>query len=208
MFTGIIEEVGALQAKQHRGDVITIKIGCTKVLENVKIGDSISSNGVCLTVTKFDGHGFWADLTPESLKRSTFANATMGSRVNLERAMLANSRLDGHIVSGHVDTMTTLQSLQKLQNSYVLSFALAREYQKLVVEKGSIAINGISLTVTDVTANAFSVSVIPHSFEITNLHQLKEGNRVNIEFDQLGKYILKEKEQSTLSYDKLAEWGY
>lgn len=208
MFTGIIEEVGVLQAKQHRGDVITIKIGCKKVLENVKIGDSIASNGVCLTVTQFDGHGFWADLTPESLKRSTFANATMGSRVNLERAMLANSRLDGHLVSGHVDTMTTLLALQKLQNSYVLSFALSREYQKLVVEKGSIAINGISLTVTDMTVNSFSVSVIPHSFEITNLHQLKEGHRVNIEFDQLGKYILKEKEQSTLSYDKLAEWGY
>ena len=208
MFTGIIEEVGTLQGKQHRGDVITIKIGCKKVLENTKIGDSIASNGVCLTVTKMDNHGFWADLTPESLKRSTFATATTGNFINLERAMLANSRLDGHIVSGHVDTMTTLLSLQKFQNSYVLTFALPKEYQKLVVDKGSIAINGISLTVTNVTMNSLSVSVIPHTFEITNLHQLKEGNRVNIEFDQLGKYILKDREQSTLSYDKLAEWGY
>ncbi len=208
MFTGIIEEVGVLQAKQHRGDVITIKIGCKKVLENAKIGDSIASNGVCLTVTKMDGHGFWADLTPESIQRSTFAKLTLGGAVNLERALLANSRLDGHLVSGHVDTMSTLQSLQKLQNSYVLRFSLAREYQKLVVEKGSIAVNGISLTVTDVSPNSFSVSVIPHSFEITNLHQLKDGNSVNIEFDQLGKYILKEKEQSTLTYDQLAKWGY
>lgn len=208
MFTGIIEEVGTLQAKQNRGDVITIKVGCKAVLDNTKIGDSIASNGVCLTVTKMDAQGFWADLTPESLKRSTFAALTMGSAINLERAMIASSRLDGHIVSGHVDTMTTLQTLQKLQNSYVLRFALAKEYQKLVVEKGSIAINGISLTVTDVTATTFSVSVIPHTFHITTLHLLKEGQQVNIEFDQLGKYILKDKQQSSLSYEKLAEWGY
>lgn len=208
MFTGIIEEVGTLQAKQHRGDVITVKIGCQAVLENTKIGDSISSNGVCLTVTKMDAQNFWADITPESLQRSTFSALTIGNAINLERAMLANSRLDGHIVSGHVDTMSTLQSLQKLQNSYVLHFSLPKEYQKLVVEKGSIAINGISLTVNNVSANSFSVSVIPHSFEITNLHHLKEGQRVNIEFDQLGKYILKDKQQSNLSYEKLAEWGY
>ncbi|OYQ74809.1 riboflavin synthase [Wohlfahrtiimonas chitiniclastica] len=207
MFTGIIEEVGTLQSKQQRGDVITIKVGCRAILTDVKIGDSIASNGVCLTVTKFDAQSFEADLTPESLKRSTFASLPMGSSINLERALLANSRLDGHLVSGHVDTITQLTRLQKLQNSYVLSFRLDKSHQKLVVEKGSIAINGISLTVTDVTMNAFSVSVIPHTFEMTNLHNLKEGSRVNIEFDQLGKYILKE-QASTLTYDKLAQWGY
>ncbi|KZS23797.1 riboflavin synthase [Wohlfahrtiimonas chitiniclastica] len=207
MFTGIIEEVGTLQSKQQRGDVITIKVGCRAILTDVKIGDSIASNGVCLTVTKFDAQSFEADLTPESLKRSTFASLPMGSSINLERALLANSRLDGHLVSGHVDTITQLTRLQKLQNSYVLSFRLDKSDQKMVVEKGSIAINGISLTVTDVTMNAFSVSVIPHTFEITNLHNLKEGSRVNIEFDQLGKYILKE-QASTLTYDKLAQWGY
>lgn len=208
MFTGIIEEVGTLQGKQSRGDVITIKIGCRKVLEDVKIGDSIASNGVCLTVTRFDQHAFWADLTPESLKRSTFAALNIGSAVNLERALLANSRLDGHMVSGHVDTMTTLDMVQKLQNSYVLRFALTKANQKYVVEKGSVAINGISLTVTDVTERSFCVSVIPHTFEITNLNQLKKGSAVNIEFDQLGKYLLKEKSESTLTYDKLAQWGY
>ncbi|OYQ70645.1 riboflavin synthase [Wohlfahrtiimonas chitiniclastica] len=207
MFTGIIEEVGTLQSKQQRGDVITIKVGCRAILTDVKIGDSIASNGVCLTVTKFDAQSFEADLTPESLKRSTFASLPMGSSINLERALLANSRLDGHLVSGHVDTITQLTRLQKLQNSYVLSFRLDKSDQKMVVEKGSIAINGISLTVTDVTMNAFSVSVIPHTFEMTNLHNLKEGSRVNIEFDQLGKYILKE-QASTLTYDKLAQWGY
>ncbi len=207
MFTGIIEEVGTLQSKQQRGDVITIKVGCRAILTDVKIGDSIASDGVCLTVTKFDAQSFEADLTPESLKRSTFASLPMGSPINLERALLANSRLDGHLVSGHVDTITQLTRLQKLQNSYVLSFRLDKSDQKMVVEKGSIAINGISLTVTDVTMNAFSVSVIPHTFEITNLHNLKEGSRVNIEFDQLGKYILKE-QASTLTYDKLAQWGY
>lgn len=208
MFTGIIEEVGTLQAKQPRGDVITIKINCTKILENVKIGDSIASNGVCLTVTQFDGKSFNADLTPESLKRSTFAKLTTGNTVNLERALLANSRLDGHMVAGHVDTITTLQSIKKFEHSYELSFALNRAHQKFVIEKGSIAINGISLTVANVTATSFSISVIPHSYSITNLKALKEGDSVNIEFDQLGKYLLKDQTESTLTYDQLAQWGY
>mgnify|MGYP000876984690 FL=1 len=187
MFTGIIEEVGALE--RLAGGEIAIR--AKKVLEDVALGDSIAVNGICLTVTHFDAAHFVADVMPETVRRTSLAELKRGSRVNLERALTLRSRLGGHIVSGHIDGVGTITAMQEEGNAILLRVCASADILRYVVEKGSVALDGISLTVARVSAADFTVSLIPHTREITNLREKRMGNRLNIETDILGKYVEK-----------------
>ena len=187
MFTGIIEEVGALE--RLAGGEIAIR--AEKVLEDVALGDSIAVNGICLTVTHFDAAHFTADVMPETVRRTSLAELKRGSRVNLERALTLRSRLGGHIVSGHIDGAGTIAAMQEEGNAILLTVRASADVLRYVVEKGSVALDGISLTVARVSAADFTVSLIPHTREITNLREKRMGSRLNIETDILGKYVEK-----------------
>ena len=187
MFTGIIEEVGRLE--RLAGGEIAIR--AKKVLENVALGDSIAVNGICLTVTRFDEAHFTADVMPETIRRTSLAELRRGSRVNLERALTLKSRLGGHIVSGHIDGAGTIAAMKEEGNAILLTVRANDSVLRYVVEKGSVALDGISLTVASVGAADFTVSLIPHTREITNLREKSVGSRLNIETDILGKYVEK-----------------
>ena len=187
MFTGIIEEVGRLE--RLAGGEIAIR--AKKVLEDVALGDSIAVNGICLTVTRFDEVHFTADVMPETIRRTSLAELRRGSRVNLERALTLKSRLGGHIVSGHIDGAGTIAAMKEEGNAVLLTVRASDSVLRYVVEKGSVALDGISLTVASVSAADFTVSLIPHTREITNLREKSVGSRLNIETDILGKYVEK-----------------
>lgn len=157
----------------------------------LKVDQSLSHNGVCLTITKIDNHEYETTLIAETLEKSNLGNLEQGSTINLERAMLLNDRLDGHMVQGHVDTTISLLDQVDENGSTVCTFELPEIYQSRVVEKGSICLNGVSLTVFDVKEDRFSVAIIPYTWENTNFKQLQIGNKVNVEFDIIGKYLLK-----------------
>jgi len=187
MFTGIIEEVGKVSTITEKKIIISAQT----VLNGTKIGDSIVVNGVCLTVTKMNANTFEADISPETMKVTAFGNLKTGSAVNLERAMSADGRFGGHIVSGHIDGLGKVKSILKENDFYRISIELPAELAKYTVKKGSISIDGISLTIADIKANIISVAIIPHTFENTNLQNLRIGDFVNIETDILGKYVEK-----------------
>ena len=187
MFTGIIEEVGRLE--RLAGGEIAIR--AKKVLEDVALGDSIAVNGICLTVTRFDEAHFTADVMPETMRRTSLAELRRGSRVNLERALTLKSRLGGHIVSGHIDGAGMIAAMKEEGNAILLTVRASDSVLRYVVEKGSVALDGISLTVARVGAADFTVSLIPHTREITNLREKSVGSRLNIETDILGKYVEK-----------------
>ncbi|MGP1575211.1 riboflavin synthase [Selenomonas sp.] len=187
MFTGIIEEVGTLE--RLAGGEIAIR--AAKVLEDVALGDSIAVNGICLTVTHFDAAHFTADVMPETVRRTSLAELRHGSRVNLERALTLQSRLGGHIVSGHIDGVGTIAAMQEEGNAILLTVRASVDILRYIVEKGSVALDGISLTVARAGAAEFTVSLIPHTREITNLREKRIGSRLNIETDILGKYVEK-----------------
>lgn len=191
MFTGIVEEIGVIRAIGPAGASGEISIRADKVLEGTEIGDSIAVNGICLTVTGFVPGGFTADVMPETIRRSSLKDAAAGDRVNLERAMAAEGRFGGHIVSGHIDGTGIIRALRKEGNAVWVTIEAGPEILRLVVEKGSIAIDGISLTVAKVTERDFRVSVIPHTGEETTLLKRREGERVNLETDIIGKYVEK-----------------
>lgn len=187
MFTGIIEEVGQIQS--IGGGVL--QIGARKVLEDVQLGDSIAVNGVCLTVTHFSKDSFQADVMPETIRRTSLAELKQGSPVNLERALTLNSRLGGHIVSGHIDGVGRIISMVEEKNAILMKIEAEAEIIRHIVEKGSVALDGISLTVAQVTDSDFTVSLIPHTRKATNLGSKSAGSRINIENDVLGKYVEK-----------------
>lgn len=191
MFTGIIEEVGRVQRIVHGARTAVLMIEAKQVLEDVKVGDSIAVCGVCLTVTSFSSHSFTADVMPETLKRSALGQLKPGSPVNLERAMSANGRFGGHIVSGHIDGTGTITRIRPEGNAVWYTIAPPPALLRYIVEKGSIAIDGISLTVADVTAQDFSVSIIPHTQAETTLAHRRVGDKVNLETDCIGKYVEK-----------------
>ncbi|WP_028514432.1 riboflavin synthase [Ruminococcus flavefaciens] len=191
MFTGIIEEVGTVSRVQHSGNASFIEIQAKKVLEDVHLGDSIAVNGVCLTVTHFGGGVFRADVMNETLNRSSLGSLTNGSPVNLERAMAANGRFGGHIVSGHIDGTGIITDIQNDGIAVWYTVSAAPELLRYIVEKGSIAIDGISLTVAKVTDTSFSVSIIPHTAAQTILSTKKTGDTVNLENDIIAKYAEK-----------------
>lgn len=189
MFTGIVEELGSVSGVENLGDSVRLTIAAARVLEDVNLGDSISVNGVCLTVATFEDGHFTADCMQETLDRSSLGSLTVGSPVNLERAMAANGRLGGHIMQGHVDGTTTLLSRESSENWDVLRFALPADLARYVVEKGSIALNGISLTVSSLGEDWFEVSLIPTTLRETTHGQLQVGDVVNIEVDVIAKYV-------------------
>lgn len=191
MFTGIIEETGKIIKISKMTNGAMIEVLCRKVLDNTKVGDSIAINGVCETVTKISSSSFIAKISDETLNVTTFDNLKQGDEVNLERALTLNSRLGGHIVSGHVDCVGTLINVEQLSEFYNLEFEIPHEQSKYVVYKGSITINGISLTVAEVCNNRFKIAIIPHTFENTVLRCIKIGDNVNVETDILGKYVEK-----------------
>lgn len=191
MFTGIIEEIGKIKSFKKDTNGATIEVECSLVLEDTKLGDSIAINGVCQTVIELSPNSFKARVSDETLKVTTFENLKSGDIVNLERALTLNSRLGGHIVSGHVDCKGKFTKIEKLTDFYNLEFENPQEQTKYVVHKGSITINGISLTVAEINQNRFKVAIIPHTFENTNLKALNVGDNVNIETDILGKYVEK-----------------
>lgn len=192
MFTGIVEEIGRVKSIRRGAKSFTLEIAAGKVLEDTQVGDSICTNGVCLTVTSLASAGvFTADVMPETVRRTALAELKPGSEVNLERALSLNTRLGGHIVSGHVDGLGKIMRRTQDDNAIWLEIGCGTELLRYIVEKGSITIQGVSLTVAKVTANSFSVSLIPHTQSATTLHAAKAGDTVNLETDILAKYVEK-----------------
>lgn len=214
MFTGIVEEIGTVKAVQRSGTSSMIRIEAKKVLSDIHLGDSIAVNGVCLTVTDFDGSTFQADVMNETLSRSSLGSLKTGSPVNLERAMSAEGRFGGHIVSGHIDGTGTVSDIRKDGIAVWYTITALPHIMRYIIEKGSIAIDGISLTVAKVTDSSFSVSIIPHTAEQTILSQKNRGDTVNLENDMIGKYVEKlmksaePEDKNKLSLDFLAKNGF
>ena len=216
MFTGIIEEKGKIEAIKHGAKSAVLTIRAEHILDDVKIGDSVAVNGVCLTATSVGSNYFTADVMAETLRRSSLGSLKQGSEVNLERAMLLGGRFGGHIVSGHIDGTGTIRSMIKEDNAVWVTIEAGRSILDLIVEKGSIAIDGISLTVAAVDETSFSVSLIPHTGKETTLLSKKTGDIVNLENDIVGKYIEKlmkktessSKKESGLTASFLMENGF
>ena len=208
MFTGIVEEIGKILSIKEQEICIEAK----KVLENTKAGDSIAVNGVCLTVRKILKSAFSADISPETYRVTSFSQQKTGSYVNLERAMLLHGRFGGHIVTGHIDGVGKIKSLKNDGDCYELEVLLEESDLKYVVKKGSITINGISLTIAEIRKNAVTIAVIPHTYENTSLKYLKIGEAINIETDILAKYVEKflstKDNKSGISIDFLKENGF
>ena len=200
MFTGIIEEIGTIKSINSTGISSQLCISANKILEDTKIGDSIAVNGVCLTVTSIKSNLFTADVMAETLRRSNLGSLIPQSKVNLERAMIANGRFGGHIVSGHIDGTGTIVETKPEGNAVWIKINCSDNLLKYIIHKGSITIDGISLTVAKVTDSDFSVSIIPHTAANTTLLQKKSGDVVNLENDVVGKYI-----EKLLSFQKTDE---
>lgn len=215
MFTGIVEEMGTIRSIRKGAHSAVLEIQAKVVLEDIHLGDSIAVNGVCLTATSFTPSTFTADVMHETLNRSSLASLRPGSRVNLERAMAANGRFGGHIVSGHVDGLGTVLATQKDDNAIWYTIGAPPEVLRYVVEKGSITIDGISLTVAKVDGQSFAISAIPHTVAVTVLQDRKPGDKVNLETDIIGKYVEKllqpqevPKQSSGITRDFLTKYGF
>lgn len=215
MFTGIVEEVGTVREIRKGQTSSFIEIQAKTVLSDVHLGDSIAVNGVCLTVTEFSADSFRADVMNETLNRSSLGSLRSGSHVNLERAMPANGRFGGHIVSGHIDGTGVITDIRRDGISVWYTIGTTAAIMRYIVEKGSVAIDGISLTVAKVTDSSFSVSIIPHTAEQTVLSYKKTGDTVNLENDIIGKYVEKlmnpqnsPKEPNGITMEFLAKNGF
>ena len=191
MFTGIIEEIGKVKAIVRHANSIKLTIAVEKILDDIHIGDSICTNGVCLTVTTFDEGSYTADVMPETMSRTNFKDLRINDLVNCERAMPANGRFGGHIVSGHIDGTGVISKMSRDDKAIRIKIETRPEILKYIVEKGSITIDGISLTVTEVSNWDFGVSIIEHTQDATTLTKKKVGETVNLENDIIGKYIEK-----------------
>jgi riboflavin synthase len=189
MFTGIIEELGRVRSLRRTGISFSLEVEAHRILEGTRVGDSVATNGVCLTVTRLSEEGFTADVMPETVHRTALGRLVPGSRVNLELAMALGDRLGGHLVSGHVDAVARLARRVADETALRLTFEADAALLRHVVEKGSVAVNGVSLTVTGVDASTFSVSLIPLTQGETNLTDLRVGDEVNIESDMIIKYV-------------------
>lgn len=212
MFTGIIEETGRIKSVKKLQDGALIIVNCKKVLEDTKIGDSIAINGACQTVTELFNDSFSVFASYETLELTTLKDLNSGSNVNLERALRLCDRLGGHIVSGHIDGKGKLVSCKSIGDSYNMMFSVPAELSAQIVKKGSITVDGVSLTVANIEENTFSIAVIPHTYKNTLLYDLKPNSEVNIETDILGKYIekflLKADNKTTLNEDFLERNGF
>lgn len=213
MFTGIVEELGIIRKISISGHSGSITIEASKVLEGTRIGDSIAVNGICLTVTSMASDSFTADIMAETVRRSSLKGAVSGDKVNLERAMAADGRFGGHIVSGHVDGTGTIINMHREENAVWVTISAEPSIMKFIVEKGSVCLDGISLTVAKVGATDFSVSIIPHTGEETTLLRKKVGSPINIENDVVGKYVerllnFKNNESTGITMDFLKKYDF
>ena len=190
MFTGIIESVGEIKSIVQNQKNIDMEIS-SSISGKLRVDESISHNGVCLTVTEFNSQSHKVTLVDETLKKSNFSKVKVGSHLNLERSMKANGRLDGHIVQGHVDETAKCISIVDQSNSWLYTFKISKDFSNYIIEKGSVCVNGVSLTCFDIKEGQFTVAIIPHTYEFTNFNLINIGDLVNIEFDILGKYINK-----------------
>ena len=214
MFTGIVEEKGIIERLDISGSSGKIRIRARKTLEGTKTGDSIAVNGICLTVVTFDETGFTADVMAETVRRSSLKNCRVGSEVNLERAMALGDRFGGHIVAGHIDGTGVVREIRREENAVWIHISAPPEILRYVIKKGSIAIDGVSLTVARVSDTGFAVSVIPHTGEETTLLGKCVGNPVNLENDVIGKYVEKlmgggdDGSEDVFSFEYLKERGF
>lgn len=215
MFTGLVEEIGRVESVIKAAKSARINIKAKRVLEGVKLGDSICTNGVCLTVTSFDRGRFSVDVMAETMRRSNLQSLSPGDEVNLERALRVGDRLGGHMVSGHIDGIGTIEGYEQEDNAVWITVSASSDILKYIVQKGSIAIDGVSLTVAYVDDSVFKVSIIPHTKDITTLLHKKVNDEVNLECDMIGKYIEKflgVKEQAPvkkgIDYNFLSENGF
>ena len=202
MFTGIIEEIGKVKAIVRHANSIKLTVAVKKILDDIHLGDSICTNGVCLTVTTFDDCSYTADVMPETMNRTNFKDLRINDLVNCERAMPANGRFGGHIVSGHIDGIGVISKMTRDDKAIRVKIETRPEVLRYIVEKGSITIDGISLTVTDVSSFDFGVSIIQHTQDATTLTKKKIGDTVNLENDIVGKYIEKFVGNITFQHDE------
>ncbi len=213
MFTGIIEEIGKIKEIQKTGKNNSLTISCTRILEDIKLGDSIAVNGICLTVSRFDNMSFTADVMPVTIQKSNLKNCRIGEFVNLERALQLKSRLGGHLVSGHIDGIGKIISITKYENASKFKIQINPEQRKYMIQEGSISIDGISLTIAELEQDNLTVSIIPKTMKNTILQYKKLGDIVNIESDMVGKYLYnflqnKGKAKNNISMQFLAEHGF
>jgi riboflavin synthase len=190
MFTGIIEDLGRVISIEHQGGNVEFTLSCA-FTEELKVDQSLAHNGVCLTVTKVTPQGYSVVAIEETLSKTNLGELNMDSLVNLERAMVMSGRLDGHIVQGHVDQTVECLKVESHNGSWDFHFSLPQDSASLIIPRGSVAINGVSLTVAEIGEGSFKVSIIPYTYEHTTFHTLHAGQLVNIEFDMLGKYVLR-----------------
>ena len=189
MFTGIIEGLGTIKEIRPAGQGKQLALGADFVLDETRVGDSIAVNGVCLTVVALAKRRFHADVSPETLAKTTLGKAKIGDRVNLERALRLSDRIGGHLVAGHVDGLGSIKQKKKVGNAIVLAINVPESITRYMIEKGSVAVDGISLTVNHSRRDGFNVSVIPHTAKMTTVDLYQVGDRVNIEADMIGKYV-------------------
>lgn len=215
MFTGIVEEVGKVKQIRRGEQWAKLTIGAAKILEDTKIGDSISVNGVCLTVTDLSSTGFSADVMHETLRRSCLTKLKQGGSVNLERAMSADGRYGGHMVAGHVDGVGKITGIRRDNIAVLYRIQAEPPVMRYIVKKGSVAVDGISLTVAEVFSDGFTVSAIPHTVSQTILRERSEGDLVNLETDIIAKYVEKlmypvgpERRQQTITKEFLSQYGF
>ncbi len=214
MFTGIIEETGRIADIRRHSLSASLTVSCQKIIEDIHIGDSIAINGICLTVTSFSDSEFTVDVMPETMTKTSLKRLKNGSVVNLERAMAANGRFGGHMVSGHIDGTGTVLEMKENEIAVIYKIGASKEILDGIVPKGSVALDGISLTVIDVTNDSFTVSLIPHTRNVTNMREKRIGEPINVETDVIGKFVKKymTRQESgsanSITMDFLAEKGF
>jgi riboflavin synthase len=213
MFTGLIEDLGTLLEIRRGGSIASVTVATSLPMHELALGESIAVNGTCLTVTSFGGGRFSADVSPETLEKTSLGTLHHGTRVNLERALRLSDRLGGHLMSGHIDGVARLIERTRQGNSWFLAFRFEASLTRFMVPKGSVAIDGISLTVNEVFDESLSVMIIPHTLERTTLASLQVGGQVNIETDLIGKYVARllgggDRSTSGVTLDLLAKSGF
>ncbi len=211
VFTGIVEEKGVVAELTQHQESMKMKINAKIILEDINLGDSISINGVCLTVTSYTNHHFTVDIMPETFRTTSLRLLKVGSNLNLERSMAANGRFGGHFVSGHVDGIGEIQSKKGIDNAIYYDITFPTKLHRYIVNKGSIAVDGISLTIFDISENRFTISLIPHTVHKTILGEKNVGDIVNIECDMLGKYVeqfIRQREGHSITEKFLNDHGF
>ena len=188
MFTGIISDIGTIVEARQTGD-LRLSVACGFTPESIKLGDSIACNGVCLTVIEILPAGFAVELSAETVARTAAGSWQVGNKLNLERSIKMGDSLDGHIVSGHVDGVSTIQNIEKSGDSHILTISAPPELSRFIAQKGSVTLDGISLTVNHVENTVFTVNIIPHTWQQTTLNNKKAGDQLNLEIDMLARYV-------------------